>query len=415
MINSIKVGLFLAIRQIRRASAWTTGLIIFVMILTFLNLVVVSGILIGLIDGSSIAYRSQYSGDILISTPKNKNYIEESMELIKAIKSLPETESYTARYLIPGQIESNYKEIQKPTEVIDSVNATIAGIEPDNEESVTKILNQIIEGSNLHKEDVGYALIGSNLLEQYSGGGVPGVDALKGINIGSKIRIVVAGKTKELIIKGIIKSKIQEIGRRVFIVDSELRKIIERQNFNVNEIAIKLKPNIDPKIIASALKRQGFDKNALIRTWEESQGTFYNDIKKTFAMLSNFIGGVGLAVAAITVFIVVFINAITRKKFIGILKGIGISGLAIEISYVVQSTFYALIGSGLGLIFLYAFLKPFFDANPINFPFSDGILVAEPITTAIRVGLIIISTIVAGFVPARIIVKKNTLDSILGR
>jgi len=33
----------------------------------------------------------------------------------------------------------------------------------------------------------------------------------------------------------------------------------------------------------------------------------------------------------------------------------------------------------------------------------------------IRVGLIILTTIIAGYLPSRMIVRKNTLDSILGR
>jgi len=35
--------------------------------------------------------------------------------------------------------------------------------------------------------------------------------------------------------------------------------------------------------------------------------------------------------------------------------------------------------------------------------------------TMLRVGLLMIMTIIAGFIPARMIVRKNTLDSILGR
>jgi ABC-type antimicrobial peptide transport system permease subunit len=112
---------------------------------------------------------------------------------------------------------------------------------------------------------------------------------------------------------------------------------------------------------------------------------------------------------------VIFINALTRRKFIGILKGIGIHGRAIEISYVFQSIFYAVIGSGLGLLLVYAVLVPLFQAHPIDFPFSDGILVAPIDGTMLRVSLLVVSTIIAGYIPAWMIVRRNTLDSILGR
>ncbi len=139
------------------------------------------------------------------------------------------------------------------------------------------------------------------------------------------------------------------------------------------------------------------------------------DIKDTFGLLGNVIGSIGIVVASITIFIVIYINAITRRKFIGILKGIGIHSLAVEFSYILQSIFYATMGVCLGMLFLYGFLVPYVDAHPINFPFSDGIIVAEYYNTTLRAILLIITTIIAGYIPARLVVKQNTLDAILGR
>ena len=43
--TSFSVGLFLATRDIRHSNPWTTALIIFVMSLTFLNMILIGGIL----------------------------------------------------------------------------------------------------------------------------------------------------------------------------------------------------------------------------------------------------------------------------------------------------------------------------------------------------------------------------------
>ncbi len=131
--------------------------------------------------------------------------------------------------------------------------------------------------------------------------------------------------------------------------------------------------------------------------------------------MGNLIGSVGLAVASITIFIVIFVNAITRRRYIGILKGIGISSRAIEISYIIQSLFYALLGMIIGSFLVFAVLQPFIAAHPINFPFSDGILVATAGGTFLRAVILGIATIIAGYIPARIVVKQNTLSAILGR
>ena len=79
--TSLSVGAFLAYRDLRRSNPWTTILIVFVMTLTFLNLVVVSGILVGLIEGSIDANKRMYSGDVLISPLLEKSYIEQSPEV----------------------------------------------------------------------------------------------------------------------------------------------------------------------------------------------------------------------------------------------------------------------------------------------------------------------------------------------
>jgi hypothetical protein len=74
--SAARVGFFLAVRQIKRASIWTNVLVICVMVLTFLNLVVVSGILVGLIEGAVQAVARHYVGDVFITQLKEKNNIE---------------------------------------------------------------------------------------------------------------------------------------------------------------------------------------------------------------------------------------------------------------------------------------------------------------------------------------------------
>jgi ABC-type lipoprotein release transport system permease subunit len=199
------------------------------------------------------------------------------------------------------------------------------------------------------------------------------------------------------------------------MVDPQFRSMIGRNDGNVTEISLKLKEGADPVAVREKLERSGVDNYAKVQTYEDAQPQFLKDIIATFNMLGNVFSSLGLIVATITIFIVIFINAITRRKFIGILKGIGIDGRAIEFSYVFQSIFYAIIGSGIGLALVYGFLVPFFAAHPIDFPFSDGILVAPVDKTFFRVGLLVISTVVAGYIPAWMIIRRNTLDSILGR
>lgn len=414
LLNS-KIGFFLAIRQIWRSSLWTTGLIIFIMTLTFLNLVVVTGILVGLIQGSVDAERTQYTSDILISALDNKDYIERSSNIVALLKSLPQVVTVSPRYLSGGTLEANYQSRTKETDKQNTAVAQIEGIDPTAENKLTNLSKYMISGQYLAPGDYDQVLLGSLLVKNYSAVENPGFTTLENVVPGSKIRITVNGVTREVTVKGILKSKVNEIGQRAYLVDTQLRNMLGRDDYNVGEIAVALKPGTNPVVIRDLLNRSGAGAYAKVRTYVDAQPKFLQDIKNTFALLGNMFSSVGLLVASITIFIVIFINALTRRKFIGILKGIGISGQAITISYVLQSFFYALCGSLIGIAIVYGFLQPTIAAHPIDFPFSDGILVATLNDTLLRAALLMVAAIIAGFIPARMIVRRNTLDSILGR
>lgn len=415
LIISLRLGFFLALRQIRRSSKWTTLLIIFVMTLTFLNLVVVSGILVGLIEGSVVAIKSRYLSDVIVSTLDQKSYVENSPYVVNVARNLPWTQAISARYLEVGTLEADYKNRIKDTDKIDSVSAIVAGINIEDEHAVTGIKDLIVEGSFLEQSDFDQVLLGHNLLDKYLPIESPGFDTLKDVEIGDKVRLKINGNVREVYVKGILKSKVDEISRRIFMTDTQLRGLIGRSDYNVDEISILTKPGVGPEVTRDALLASEVGKYAKVQTFEEGLPKFLIDIKNTFALLGNMVSSIGLVVASITIFIVIFINAITRRKFIGILKGIGIHSTAIEFAYVIQSLFYAIMGTAIGAIILYGLLIPFIDKHPINFPFSDGILVATVSGTLIRFGILLVATLIAGYIPAKIVVKQNTLDAILGR
>jgi ABC-type lipoprotein release transport system permease subunit len=411
----ITVGLFLAKRELKRANKWTTSLIVFVMLLTFLNLVVVSGILVGLIQGSLDQNKKFSSGDVIISSFLNKKKIDNSQDTIKIVENLPGIRAYSARYTSGGTLQADYHDVLLKDEQPNSVGAQVAGIDPVKENTVTSISTLMVEGSYLEPTDTDSIIAGSFLFRKYNKNEFPGLTTLVDVPVGSRVLLKIGENSKEFTLKGILKSKVGDVDGSIFMLDSEFRKLTGRSDYDVNQIAIALVPGTDPNIAKAALIASGVDKNGRVQTAAEAIPQFLDQIKTTFGLLGNAISAIGLVVAAITIFIVIFVNAITRRRYIGILKGIGIAPRAITISYIMQSLLYAFIGAVLGIIIVFAFLKPFFDANPINFPFSDGILVATVNGTAIRTAILLLATIVAGYIPARIVIKQNTLSAILGR
>lgn len=414
--TSLTTSWFLANRQLRRTSKWSHMLIISVMMLTFLNLVFVSGILVGLIEGSTKLVREYYSGDVLVKNLVTEDYIIDSDQLVRTALSLEGVEAVTSRYIGDGIIQAGYRERTNPYEPIDSTGIRFAGIDPVIEDEVMGISRFMMDGDFLEDGDDRFVVLGSNLIRENLS--IPEAErfTVSGVEVGDKIRIVSGDVSKEYTVKGIIGGKIEALSLKVFMTKDEAEDILNRRQKEVNEIAMKIDySKTSPDEIVATLKNLGFEDKAEILSWEDSLGTFFEDITRTFSLLGNMIGSIAIIVAAITTFIVIFINAITRRRYIGIMKGIGIDNLTIELAYVWQSMIYAIIGSSAGVAITFGLLKPYFDKNPIDFPFSDGILAVSIEGTVVRLLLLFITTIIAGYVPARMITKENTLNAILGR
>ncbi|MBI4088461.1 hypothetical protein HY418_03750, partial [Candidatus Kaiserbacteria bacterium] len=210
---NIRVGFFLALRALKRASLWTTGLIVFVMVLTFLNLVVISGILVGLLQGAVDAVRTEYTSDVVVSTLSDKSYIENSANLIALAKALPGVEKVTARYIEASRLEAGYQ-TRKASDKPDIANALVVGIDPAQEDVVTGISKEIVEGEFLVAGDYDKIVVGSYLLKQYIPFETPGLATMENVGVGSKIRVHVGDVVREVEVKGILKSKVDEIALR---------------------------------------------------------------------------------------------------------------------------------------------------------------------------------------------------------
>ncbi|OGI60914.1 hypothetical protein A2641_00815 [Candidatus Nomurabacteria bacterium RIFCSPHIGHO2_01_FULL_37_25] len=413
--QNFSVGWFLAWRDIKHANKWTTSLIVFVMTLTFLNLIVVSGILIGLIQGSEDAAKRYAIGDVVISPFLNRSAIEQTPRVEEIIKTISGYEKHTVRYSGSATVSSNYRETIKPGDKPDNIGAILMGIDPAQEEEFSGISKFVVRGQYLQNTDQDSVLIGKNLLYEFTPIEAPGFQTLKNVTIGQRVEITVGGYAKEYFIKGIIMSKVDDFDTSIVALASEVRKLTGRTDLNAGTIAIKLMPEADPILARDFLLKSGVGAYARVQTAEEAFPKFLKDIKATFGILGTAISSIGLVVASITIFIVIFVNAITSRRYIGILKGIGINQKAILYSYMYQACIYASFGIIFGMILIFFFIKPYFYAHPINFPFSDGILVATMPSSLLRAGVLLITTIIAGYIPARIVIKQNTLSAILGR
>ncbi len=311
-LKSFRVGFFLASRQIKNANLWVNILIIFIMTVTFLNLVFISGLLEGLVTGASKDSREHYSGDIIITPDEDKINIINSNNLIEEIRESPEIRSYSVRYLQGAQIEANYSLFFEPNVERNAITGTITGIDFENENKTTNLEDFIVSGEYIYGNPQNKVLVGSGFLAEYDSA-IEG-STLEGVEVGDKIKITASTSPREYVVSGILESKLNQINNRVFMSTQQFISLTGRSPQITDEIAITI---FDPQTLEETrnkLSSAAESSQAKAETWRESQGQFFEDLSMTFTILGAVIGAIGLAVASVTLFIVIFINAISREK-----------------------------------------------------------------------------------------------------
>lgn len=414
-MRTLRIGLLLGFRQLQRASLWTNILIVFVMALTFLNLIAVSGVLVGLITGAERAVRDEALGDIIIGAKDGEDHILETERFLRELEAYPEVDAFSVRYQGAAVLEANYRERRDLKGERDIASVKVTGIDPELENSMSKLADTVIAGEYLDPNEEGYILIGMYYIYEYAAQFGDIFETVEGVEPGDTVRLTAGDVSKEFTVKGIVQSKVDDVNLNTYLPEREFRRFFNRVDRNADLIVVSLKRPEENAQVKEAMVASGLSDLAKVQTFEEGMPKFINDIKKTMNTLGTFIGSIGLVVASITIFIIIFINAVARRRYIGILKGIGIDRRAIEIAYVFQAGTYALVGSLIGALLTYGVFIPYFDVHPIKFPFSDGILVADPLQTFIRFIVLFVVTLIAGYVPAWMIVRGNTLNAILGR
>lgn len=180
----------------------------------------------------------------------------------------------------------------------------------------------------------------------------------------------------------------------------------------VTRVFVKADPDVTPQDLQNAVAPIRSDVE--LRSSEELTASIQDQID-TFDLINNIMRVISLIVAAITVFILTYVELTNRRRQIGIERAIGIRGSAIVLSYVLKSAISALIGITLGLAVYRLVLLPFVERHPFQFPNGPVSLVAEAATTRQNVVLLILVAVLAAFVPTLNAVRMKILDAIWGR
>lgn len=407
--TDLKTAFFIAYKTITKGHKSTIALIIFILSLSFFNLMFVSGFLYGFSDGVMKSMIDNSTAHIIVmpqEEPTIKPFVFDQDRVRAEIETIPGVVGTARHYQLGGTLsydkerDGNFK----------YTSAQIIGVTQSEEKNILTINKYMVSGKfpdNLKDDEI---VLGANL----SGGfGTKQTKDLGGATVGSKIQINYSnGITRTYTIVGIFKlSMVGSVASAAFISTSEAESLLSTYN-SASEIMVKVdleKNTLDEYTnkISQMIPNLKLEKYT-------SRLSTVGILVTAFNLIAVIVSVISIIVSAITIFVVIYVNAVSKRRQIGILKAIGIKESIIEVSYIIQSIFYSALGIIGGLIVIYFVVIPIMAVKPITMPFGDAVLVYTSFGIIINISSLIIAGILAGYIPAKIVAREDILKSIWG-
>jgi putative ABC transport system permease protein len=406
-MTSLRTAFFIAYKSIVHGNKSTLGLLIFILSLSFLNLMFITGILNGMTMSIKTAVIETMTGDISIKPqeePTRKNFIIRQDEVRAQVATVPGVLNTIRHYQLGGSIGYD----KERNGVYKYVSAQILGIDPTEESNVLTTESYMVSGSFLDPDDTDSVVLASGLAGGYS---LP-LEDLGGAKVGDKVHITYAnGLVRTYTVKGIYNITFGAAAINALITAKEAESVLSTFN-SASQILIKT--DSDVRSMESVIEQlRGMFPALKVQGYIELFETIKTFLQ-AFDIISYVVSAISVVVAAVTIFVLIYVNAVNRRRQIGILKAIGIKENIIVYSYVMQSLFYSVCGIIVGSIFVFGILDPLIRVYPIPLPFGDAYLSFGAMRVTVGVASLLISGFLAGLIPSRIVARENIISAIWG-
>ncbi len=337
--------------------------------------------------------------------PVQKTFIVNQRAFRKEVETIPGVIATTRHYFLSSTIafdkhkNGNFKFMAVP----------VIGFNQEEEKKVLTIRDHMVSGTfpDVLRDD-------EIVLGSYVAGGYDSVQStdLGGVVAGDKVRVVYAnGVDKLYTVVGVFHVTIGFVGGDAFISEKEAERVLSTYD-QASEVLVKVDLARHPlSYYTGAI--HAIDPSFTIKTYRERFSSI-GVLMDAFDLIAFIIVCISILVAGATIFIIVYINALSKKKQIGIIKAIGITSLDIELSYVFQALFLSVVSILSGTIIFYGGAAPYLKVHPIELPFGDAILVITSWQVLESMVALVIAACVAGYISSRIISKKPIIETVWG-
>ncbi|MFA5052219.1 MAG: ABC transporter permease [Patescibacteria group bacterium] len=401
MRPELKIPFILAWKHLLRSNKWTLSLIIFFMSIAFINMIFVPSLFNGIIEGFNYQIINASTGNIFITPQNGQDYISNSSAAITAIEETSGVTAASPQISVPGILKYDGRR----------GSWSVYAINPTKEKRVTVVSQKMIAGSYLDASDTDQIILGKGITGTGSKEDEINPFDLRGVQVGDTVIFSVNGTDTPLIVKGIFNTKFDNTDNNAFISQETLKKINPLYVDDATRISVKISKTGEESDIIQKLEKRNIPGN--IYSWEQAS-SLMSSISDSFLSINVILSIVGTLIAAITIFIVIYIDISSRRQEIGILRAIGIKPYLIRAMYIILSAVYSVAGVILGTGLFFAIIVPYFNFHPFALPIADATLVVGAGDFIARMETLIWVAIIAGLLPAVFITRIKLLQAIWG-
>lgn len=398
-----RVALFLSARSLLRGNWGILLTTIGIMTLVYLELLFLPSLIQGASNHVVERLKDTVTADIDIS-PANKN-----------ATNITGVDQYTGRVAKQPGVAA-VTDTREVGNRISSASASgtwqVHAIDPGSYDRVFTTSNSLIEGHWLSGADPSGIVLGVDI----AGAGRTSLPdyatSLKTVHVGDTVSVVLSnGEPHPFTVVGIFDDQFRDADMKAYITTTAADQLLPQQQDTADTVYVRTAPDANAAQVAHEIS--SFSPNLQVLDFTSLEGTIH-DQTAGFKLISNILGLVSALVAAVTIFIVTYIDLANRRKQIGIERAIGIRGGAIVASYCLKAAAYAIVGVVLGILLFKVAVVPFVASHPFHFP--NGPVTLAPSSHELRRDalVLIVVAIVGALVPAWRSMRIRILDAIWG-
>jgi lipoprotein-releasing system permease protein len=283
-----------------------------------------------------------------------------------------------------------------------NLTISVIGIDPRTEADVSNLVSHMRQGTlaSLYRAS-NAILLGDRLARKI------------GARVNSNITLASAeGATMNATVVGTFHSGFRATDETTGYVLLKAAQILEKQTGIVNEIRVRTRDPMEARLISERIGEQTGYKSI---SWQEAQEDLLSAITIRNVLMYTIVGAI-LLVASFGTYNI--ISTITHEKTrdIAILKSLGFRNRTIRSIFIIEAALIGLVGAMLGWIFGYLLTRGLASLEFSN-PFSDNNHLPVLYSTKhylLATGVALVSSLVAGYFPARAAARLHPVDIIRG-